>query len=58
MFNKAEVFHVQMPNVWSYFGNVVFFPGGTAGKVLPFYLTGGIGAVSLQSRPPTKPVRV
>jgi hypothetical protein len=54
MYQKAEVFHVQVPNVWSYFGNVVFFPRGTADKVLPFYLTGGIGLVSLQSRPPTK----
>ena len=31
-FNKAEVLHVQMPNVWSYSGNVVFFPGGAAGQ--------------------------
>lgn len=54
LFNRAPVFHVQMPNVWSYFGNVVFFPGGTAGKSVPFYITGGIGAVSLQSRPPTR----
>ncbi|MGH9387368.1 MAG: hypothetical protein ACRD2N_24145 [Vicinamibacterales bacterium] len=53
-FRRAEVFHVQMPNVWSYFGNVVFFPGGTADKSAPFYVTGGIGVVSLQSRLPTK----
>ena len=53
IFNKAEVLHVQMPNVWSYAGNVVFFPGGTAGTQLPVYVTGGVGAVSLQSRTPT-----
>lgn len=53
LFNNAQVFHVQMPNVWSYFGNIVYFPRGTAGKSVPFYITGGIGAVSLQSRPPT-----
>jgi opacity protein-like surface antigen len=52
-FNKAEVLHVQMPNVWSYSGNVVFFPGGTADTRLPLYVTGGVGAVSLQSRTPT-----
>lgn len=54
LFNNVQVFHVQMPNVWSYFGNVVFFPGGTAGKSVPVYVTGGLGAVSLQSRPPTR----
>ena len=37
-FNNTKVIHVQMPSVWSYSGNVVFFPGGTAGQaraVLP-----------------------
>ena len=53
-FNRAEVLHVQMPNVWSYTGNVVFFPGGARGKRLPIYLAGGIGAISLQSRTETK----
>lgn len=53
-FNNIKVIHVQMPGVWSYFGNVLFFPGGTAGKRVPFYLTGGIGAISLQPRVPTK----
>jgi len=53
LFNKAAVLHVQMPNVWSYSGNIVFFPVGTAGKQLPVYLTGGVGALSLQSRTPT-----
>jgi hypothetical protein len=53
-FNNTKVIHVQMPGVWSYFGNVLFFPGGTAGKRVPFYVTGGIGAVSLQPRVPTK----
>jgi hypothetical protein len=52
-FNKTEVLHVQMPNVWSYSGNIVFFPGGATGKRLPVYITGGVGAISLQSRPPT-----
>ena len=54
-FRKAEVLHVQVPNVWSYFGNLVFFPGG-AGRRLPYYVTAGVGAVSLQSRQPTKPL--
>jgi hypothetical protein len=53
VFNRTQVLHVQMPNVWSYSGNVVFFPGGTTGKQLPVYVTGGIGALSLQSRTPT-----
>ena len=53
LFKRAEVLHVQMPNVWTYFGNIVFFPDGTAGRRLPFYVTGGAGAVSLQSRQPT-----
>jgi hypothetical protein len=52
-FNHSQVLHVQMPNVWSYFGNVVFFPAGAAGKNLAVYVTGGAGAVSLQSREPT-----
>ena len=55
LFNKTEVLHVQMPNVWSYFGNVVWFPGGATGRSVPFYLTAGAGAVSLQSRQPTRP---
>jgi hypothetical protein len=54
VFNNAKVLHVQMPNVWTYFGNIVFFPAGSAGKRMPFYLTGGIGAASLQSRQPTR----
>ena len=29
MFNNAKLIHNQMPTVWSYSGNVVFFPGGT-----------------------------
>jgi hypothetical protein len=53
-FHNAKVIHVQMPGVWSYMGNVVFFPQGTTGKRVPFYLTGGAGALSLQSRVPTK----
>ncbi len=53
VFNRTQVLHVQMPNVWSYSGNVVFFPGGTTGKQVPVYVTGGIGALSLQSRTPT-----
>jgi hypothetical protein len=53
-FNHSQVLHVQMPNVWSYFGNAVFFPGGAAGRSLAFYVTGGVGAVSLQSREPTR----
>jgi hypothetical protein len=53
VYKNAEVLHVQMPNVWTYFGNLVWFPSGAAGKRLPYYVTGGIGAVSLQSRQPT-----
>jgi hypothetical protein len=56
LFNNAEVLHVQVPNVWTYFGNVVFFPGGATGRPLAFYITAGAGAVSLQSRQPTKPL--
>ncbi len=53
-FHKSKVIHVQMPGVWSQFGNVVFFPGGTAGKRVPFYVTAGAGLLQLQSRVPTK----
>src|SRR5918993_5699991 len=53
-FNNAKLIHNQMPTVWSYSGNVVFFPGGTEGKRMPFYVTGGIGAVALSPRVPTK----
>jgi hypothetical protein len=54
VFNNSTLVHNQMPTVWSYTGNVVFFPGGTTGKRAPFYITGGIGALSLASRVPTK----
>jgi len=53
-FNKTEVLHVQMPNVWSYFGNVVWFPSGATGRAVAPYITAGAGAVSLQSRQPTR----
>ncbi len=53
-FRHAALIHNQMPTVWSYAGNVVFFPGGTNGKRAPIYLTGGIGAVTLAPRVPTK----
>lgn len=53
-FNRAPLIHNQMPTVWSYAGNVLFFPGGTAGKRAPIYLTGGIGAVALSPRVPTR----
>jgi Outer membrane protein beta-barrel domain len=46
--------HLQMPGVWSQTGNVVIFPGGTAGKRVPFYITGGAGMLELQPRVPTK----
>jgi hypothetical protein len=54
-YKRAELLHVQVPNVWSYFGNLVFFPGGVVRR-LPFYVTAGVGAVSLHSRQPTKPL--
>ena len=53
-FNNAKLIHNQMPTVWSYSGNVLFFPGGTTGKRAPIYITGGIGAVALSPRVPTK----
>jgi len=52
-FRKSEVLHVQMPNVWSYFGNAVWFPAGASGGPVAYYITAGAGAVSLQSRQPT-----
>jgi len=54
MFNNAKLIHNQMPTVWSYSGNVVFFPGGTTGKQVPIYITGGIGQIALAPRVPTK----
>ena len=54
IFNNADLIHNQMPTVWGYSGNIVFFPGGTTGKRAPFYLTGGIGALALAPRVPTK----
>jgi hypothetical protein len=54
IFNNAPLIHNQMPTVWSYAGNILFFPGGTTGKRAPFYLTGGIGSTLLSPRVPTK----
>jgi hypothetical protein len=53
-FNNSKLIHNQMPTVWSTFGNIVFFPGGTSGKRMPFYVSGGIGVVMLSPRVPTK----
>ena len=55
LFRKAQVLHVQMPNVWDYFGNVVYFPTGATGRRLATYVTAGAGILSLQSRQPTTP---
>jgi hypothetical protein len=55
LFNRAQALHVQLPNVWDYFGNVVFFPHGATGRLFASYVTAGAGLVSLQSRQPTKP---
>ena len=52
-FNNATLVHNQMPTVWSYSGNIVFFPGGTTGKQTPFYVTAGIGQLALSPRVPT-----
>jgi hypothetical protein len=54
VFERQDVIHNQMPTVWSYFGNILVFPGGTAGKRMPIYIAGGIGAVALSPRVPTK----
>ena len=51
-FKNKKVIHSQMPGVWSYMANVVVFPGGTTGKRVPYYLTGGAGMLSLQPRIP------
>jgi hypothetical protein len=53
-YKNAEVLSAQMPNVWDYFANFVWFPNGAAGQRLPFYVTAGAGALSLQSRTTTK----
>jgi hypothetical protein len=55
VYKNSEVLSAQMPNVWDYFANFVWFPNGAAGQRMPFYVTAGAGAVSLQSRQPTKP---
>jgi len=55
LYRRAQVLHVQMPNVWDYFGNVVYFPTGAAGRRVATYVTAGAGILSLQSRQPTKP---
>lgn len=54
-YKNKEITSIQMPGVYSYTGNVVFFPQGTAGRRVPFYITGGAGLLSLQPRTPTKP---
>jgi hypothetical protein len=53
-YKNAEVLSVQMPNPWTYFANFAWFPNGASGQRLPFYVTAGAGAFSLQSRQPTK----
>ena len=55
-FHNETVFHSQIPNVWSYTGNVLFFPGGAGGRRLPYYIAAGVGALSLQSRDLTGPL--
>jgi hypothetical protein len=44
----------QTPFSHAFTGGVLFYPRGTTGSRLPFYLSGGVGSMSLIARPTTK----
>lgn len=44
----------QTPFSHTFTGGVLFFPRGATGSRLPFYLSGGVGMMSLIARPTTK----
>jgi hypothetical protein len=52
IYMNAPVNHTQMPNPWTWMGNVQVYPGGTTSKRAPFYVTAGAGLVALQPRVP------
>jgi hypothetical protein len=51
-FHNVKVIHSQMPQPWTFMGDLVVFPGGTTGKRAPFYVTGGAGMMGIQPRVP------
>jgi hypothetical protein len=44
----------QTPFAHTFTGGVLFYPRGTTGSRLPFYLSGGAGMMALSARPTTK----
>src|ERR1700674_1649216 len=53
LYKNKNVTAGQMPHVWTYMGDIQLFPGGTAGKRLVPYVTGGAGMIVLGPRVPT-----
>jgi hypothetical protein len=52
-YKGKEVFHVQVPNTLQTSANLILYPGGTQGTLVP-YVTGGVGLLTLISRDSTK----
>ena len=44
----------QTPFSHTFTGGVLFYPRGTTGSRLPFYLSGGVGMMAMTARPTTK----
>jgi hypothetical protein len=53
VFRNGLVIGQQLPFSNAFTGGLLYFPKGTTGTRLPFYIGGGIGLMSLVSRPTT-----
>jgi hypothetical protein len=55
IFRNGLVIGQQLPFSNNFMGGVLFFPKGATGR-LPYYVGGGVGRMSLQSRPTTSKI--
>ena len=56
VFRNGLVIGQQLPFSNNFMGGLLFYPKGTTGSRLPFYVGGGVGRMSLVSRPTTTKV--
>lgn len=56
VFRNGLLIGQQLPFSNAFTGALLFFPKGSTGTRLPFYLSGGVGRMSFVSRPTTKKI--
>ena len=56
VFRNGLLVGQQTPFSHTFTGGVLFYPRGTTGSRLPFFLSGGVGMMALSARPTTKKI--